>query len=448
MFIKRRDPVTGLFESNFLEISSDVVKWGKVRNQIDAVRLNKLKMGNMRVLLNNDSGRYNTNESPNSLWFNFANQQRTLVKIQAGFLHQTQAASGIWINTKFPSDGSKWDTDDLWDVALWDDPEIITFTGIISGDNVVSDKNETSFNIRPLNQIFRDFSARNIVGYDDSMTASKFITLLRDQTDGSSNFIFRPFFGDTTTNWNISTTTVVYPELNTGTASDVRDKNVWEIIERLAEAENHIAYINNQGIFTFKSRTDVGTATAYEFHGLNSGNTEFGHTVKQVKVFGAKISKFYSRVEIRHDSADTDTSLAIVESSLTVSGANTSWVLGQRTLKIDNTWIPAATADSIASTIFTEVSALKKEISYNTSFITQLDILDKVTITYNSGEFSFDSLWDIKNWGDDTANILPGDLLWAAETGDSIDFTDKEFKLLSYEIDLDKLESNFICREV
>jgi len=29
-----------------------------------------------------------------------------------------------------------------------------------------------------------------------------------------------------------------------------------------------------------------------------------------------------------------------------------------------------------------------------------------------------------------------------------LDFTDKEFKILSYEIDLDKLESRFIAREV
>lgn len=448
MFIKRRNITTGLFEDNFLDITGDVKKWGKVRNTVDAVRLFKLKMGNMRILMNNDSGRYNTDENPNSLWNGFADQQRTLVKINAGFIHQTLASSGIFFNTKFPSDGSLWDSDDQYDIALWDDPEIVSFFGIISGDNVITDKNETSFSIRPLNQIFRDFSARNITGYDTSMTASKFMTILRDQTDGAGGFIFRPFFDDTITNWNISTTSIVYTELNTGTASEVRDKNVWEIIERLSEAENHVTYINNQGVFTFKDRNDVASAPSYEFHGLGSGDTEFGHNIKKIKTFGPKISKFYSRVEVRHDSADTDTSLAIVESSLTVSGANTSWVLGQRTLQIDNTWIQASVADSIASVIFDEVSALKKEISFSTSFVPQLDILDRVTITYNSGEFSFDSLWDINTWGDATSVIADKNLIWDKETGDNINFVEKEFKLLSYEIDLDNFQSNFIAREV
>ncbi len=337
--------------------------------------------------------------------------------------------------------------DDLWDQAFWDTEETINFTGIISGDPVPNDQNEVSFNIRPMMQIFRDFSARNLTGYDSSMTASKFMELLRDQTDGSSNFIFRPFFEDTTANWDIATTTTIYTELNTATAEDVRDLNCWEVIERLSEAENHIAYVDTQGKFVFKDRNNAGTATAFEFHGLNSGDTEFGHTIKRIVSFGKKISKFYSRVEVKHNSDNTATSISVAESSLIVAGNNSSWNLGQRTLKINNVWIPASTADSIAAFIFNEVSTLKKEIKFSSSFVPQLDILDKITMTYNSGEFAFSSLWDVNNWGDDTEVAQPTDLIWNGNEGDATDLDDKEFNLLSYEVHLDNLQCNFIARE-
>ena len=96
------------------------------------------------------------------------------------------------------------------------------------------------------------------------------------------------------------------------------------------------------------------------------------------------------------------------------------------TLKIDNTWIAASVADSISANIFTEVSALKKEISFNTSFLPHLDMLDKVSITYDSGEFEFGSLWDINSWGDSSSVVGDNGLVWSASLGDTIDFVDKE----------------------
>lgn len=446
-FIKRRLPTSGLFESEWQEITEDIKKWGKITGQLDAIRFGKLKFGNMSLKLANDEGKYNNEEDENSLWFNHGPQQRTLFKIEAGFTHQTLASSGQWFNIEWPGN-VVWDDPDVrWDMNLWDDNNV-TFKGIISGDAVFNDSNEVSMRVRPLSQIFRDYSANNLIGLNNSLTASGFIELLRDQTDGAGSFIFRPFFDDTTTNWNISTTTVIYSNLDTNTAEDVRDSNVWQIIEKLAEAESAVAYVSKSGEFNFRLKSDITTTVAFEFHGQGSTNTEFGQTIKRINSFSRSISKFFSRVEVQFSSENTSTAFAVQQSSLTVSGNNTAWNYGQRTLKIDNTFIPTATAASIASSVFTEASSIKEEIDFNTSFVPHLDILDRVSITYDSSGFTTSSLWDRQNWASSGSTVASTDLIWDNSKGDAIKLNAKEFKFLSFNIDLDKFECNFKAREV
>lgn len=447
--VKRRLASTGLYETNWQDLSTDVKKWGTIKSEIDAIRLNKFKFGNIKMTFANDTGKYNNEDDPASFWFGFLPIQRSLVRIKTGFFKDTTTAEGIVIREQFPSENSLWDSVNVWDDAgsQWDDSDP-AFKGIISGDILTSDKNTITFNIRPTIQIFRDYPAQNIAGYGASGTsASDFMNLVRDHTDSVGNHIFRPFFGDSLSGWNIQTTTANYPDLNTTTAEDVIDKNVWQIMEKLAEAENFVVYVNRSGVFTFKDKNNI-TSTAYEFHGLNSGNTEFGHTIKKINSYGERVSKFYSRVQIKHAEPDTSTSYEVVEATLTVSPQSSAWLYGVRTLNINNRWISAAVANSIATSIFNEVSAIKNEIKFSTSFVPQLDILDRATITYNSGEFHFDSLWDLNNWADTIPAVEVGDLIWNRADGEALDFIDKEFKLLSYEIDLDKLESRFVAREV
>jgi len=444
--IKRRDATTGLFEPEWQDISADVKKWGVIKSEIDAIRLNKFKFANMKTTFINDTGKYNEESDPASFWFGFLPQQRTLVRFKAGFFKDTLTADGIWQRNRFPDstvwDGSSWDQES----SQWDNNST-TFVGMVSGDILGSDSNQITLNIRPTVQIFRDYAAKNLTAYDSSMTASKFMEMVRDHQDVNGNYIFRPFFGDTTTEWEISNTTAIYPDLNTSTANDVVDSNVWKIIEKLAEAENHVVYTNKNGKFIFKNKDDL-TTTAFEFHGLNSLDTQFGHTIKKISSYGPKISKLYTRVEIQHNEASTSTSFEVREATLTVSANSTAWIYGQKTLSIKNFFMDATLAESLATSIFNEVSALKNEIKFSSSFVPQLDVLDRATITYNSGEFSYGSLWDLNNWGDTTSGIDSGDLVWNDAQGDALDFTDKEFKILSYEIDLDKLESRFIAREV
>lgn len=449
-YIKRREASTGAFESGWTQISSDVKSYGKITNNVDSARRYKFTFGNAKLVMENSSGRYNPHDDLGSLWSGYLNQQRTLVKIEAGYQYYQKNTNGIWAVSEFP-------VESLWDDALWDAPDAIwdasqsstVFTGIISGDITFADSNEVVFNLKPLNSVFQEFPARNLTGWTTTgVTASRFVELVRDQTDGSGNFIFKPFFGNTNSNFDISTTSNTFSNLNTSTAQDVVDKNVWEIIEKLAEAENYIPFVTRTGVFKFVSRDSGLTATVYEFHGAGSFNTTYGHTIKKVNSFGFKASKYYSRVQVKYNSLDTSTSYVVVESTLTVSANNNPWVLGAKTLAIENLYIPnTATANTLATTIFNDVSALKNEVQFETTFIPQLDILDRFSINYDPNEFTNSNLWDQKNWAaDDTSTS--DDLIFDKSNFDSLVLDGQEFKFLSFEIDLDNFSNKFTAREV
>jgi hypothetical protein len=447
--IKRRDAVTGLFESDWLDISTDVKSYGKVKSEIDPARLFKFSFSNAKLVMANDEGKYNPDDNEASLWNGYLNQQRTLVRIEAGYIKHSLGSSGQWVIHEYPHGA-------LWDEAIFDDEysfdeaeDNVMFTGLISGDINLSDKNEVVFNIKPLTSVFQEFPAKNLTGWTSTgMTASQFITMVRDQVDGSGTYIFRPFFGDTTAYWDISTTSNVYSNLNTAGAAEVIDKTVWDIIEKLAEAENYVPYISKSGSFRFVSRASNTTTVAYEFHGAGSFDTEYGQTIKTVQSYARKISKYYSDVQVKFRDEDTSTSYVTVESTLTVSGGNNPWVLGKKVLSIENFYIPnTATASTIATTLFNEYSDLKNEITFTTNFIPHLDLLDRVSLHYDPSEVRTGSLWDQNNWAPDSG-ALSTDLTWDASSGDSIKLQGAEFNFLSIEIDLDNFQNTFIAREV
>lgn len=447
-FIKRRDAITGLYESDWYEITKDIISFGKVKSQIDSVRLYKFSFGTVKIVVDNTDGKYNPENIESSLWYGYLNQQRTLVKLEIGFKSFSINSNGIYYESTFPEksmyDISYYDTDG----AVYDSLETTVFIGVISNDIVLSDKNEVSFNIAPLTQVLQEFPARNLTGWTSTgFTASQFIEKIRDQVDTFGNYIFRPFFGNTTTNWEISATTNMYSNLNTSTAKDVVDKTTWEVIEKLSEAENFIPYISREGKFIFKSRDPNTTTVAYEFHGAGSFNTTYGQTIKQVTSYSKSISKYYSRIQLKWIDSDTSTSFAIAESILEVSPSSNPWVLGTKTLELENYYVPnTATANSIVQNIFNDYSALKTEIEFTTSLIPHLDLLDKVSIYYDPSQINVRNLWDQNNWADSISSS--SDLIFDYSKGDAIILNGEEFKFLSYEIDLDNLENKFKARGV
>lgn len=429
LFIKRRSGSTGFFESSWVDISSDIKSWGRIRREIDSVQYSKVKFSDVMVRFENTSGRYNPSTDEASLWYNYADQQRTLVKIEAGFIHQTLSSSGIYTNTLLPSN-----------------PQV--FFGIISGDILISDKNEVTVPVKPLLQVFRDFPARNLVGWTSTgLTATQFFQMVRDQTDGSSNYIFRPFFQETTTYWNIATTSNVYTNLNTSGAADVLDKTVWDVMEKLAEAEDLVTYVKNDGTLTFGTRT-AGVSSTFHFVGTGFLNNEYGHTIKNIRSYGKKVSDYYSRVEVKWIDSNTITAIQVKENTFTVNGTNAGWVYGVRTFRFENFWIPTSTvATTILNNIFNNVATLKDRVEFTSSFVPHLEILNRIQVSYDSSQKGTFSRWDINDWCyDDTA--LANDLSWDVYSGDAIRLNQSEFKILSIDLDLDKLETNLVAISV
>lgn len=442
--IKRRLAGTGVYETDWQDVTDDVIKWGTIRKEIDSTRVNQFKFSPVTITLNNDVGLYNPSGDDTSFWYGYGDQQRTLVRITAGFVHE-EKENGIWHRAPIPYSG-------VWDEAAWDaeayyDEEFILYSGYVSGDINVVGNNQINFPIVPLSECFRQFAARRITGYNNSLTASDFITTLRDQQDTSGNYIFRPFFGDTTGNWEITTTTVEYANLNTSTAKDLTNYTVWDVIEKLSEAENYVPYVSTEGKFKFFPRSN-STASVYSFYGPGFYSSEYGRQIKKINFYGKRFSKYYSRVTVKYLEADTSTSYAIEESDYLVSGSSGPWTLGERTLQVENLWIPnLATAEAIATSLFNEYSAIRNEIEFTTSFVPNIDVFDRVTVSYDQSPVSPQSLWDAYNWGGSTATADASDLIFDESVGDSIRLQDKEFRILSIDINLDSCECRFVGRE-
>lgn len=444
-YIKRRLLGTGLYEDDWQDISDDVVSWGSIRKEVDSARVGVFKFSGLNMTFSNRYGRFNPDDNENSLWYGYGDQQRTLVKIQIGFVRETLQDSGIWNYAEFPGacnwDQANWDTD----THEWD-TDYTSYMGFISGDINLKADDKISIPIVPLTEVFRQFSARRLTGYSASLTASGFVEMLRDQQDSNGAYIFRPFFGDTSTGFVIETTTVNYTNLSTATAADVIDSNCWDVIQKLAEAENFVPYATSDGTFRFVSREYGGTTSVFHFFGAGGFSSEYGQTIKKVNWFGRRFTKYYSRVQIKFRQEDTSTSYAVEESTFRVSGDSSPWTLGERTLAIDNYWIPTLTvAETIAEELFQEYSAIRTEVEFTTSLVPHLEILNRVQITYDPNIPTLNSLWDQYDWAGETATA--SDLTWDGSGGDAIAMNGREFRLISIDHNLDTCETKFIGRE-
>lgn len=432
--IKRRLAATGLFETDWQDITADVKAWGRIQKSVDYVRYSRVRFSDVTLMMANDKGLYNPEDDEASLWSGYASQQRTLVKIEAGFTHQTQSSAGIWTNTEYPTSST-------------------IFVGVIQGDINLSDSNEVALTVKPLLQVFRDYSCRNLRGLTSTgMTASQFIQTLRDQTDGAGGFVFRPFFQDTTTQWEFTSSASVYADISSSPASaapaadpiqnDFLQMNVWEAIERLAEAENTVPYITRDGIFRFTGRDANTTGVQFAFFGRGFQDGRYGSTIKRINGYKKKTTDYYSRVEVKWSPLATTTAIVTTQTALVV-GNNDAWNLGHRTFSVDNTWLGTVTAaEALASRVFAAVSSLPREIDFSSSFVPHLEVLDPVTLSYDSNEADPTTRWDLNNWAT-VGTATAQDLIWAK--GNSMSFYSDVFKLTSIDMNLDTLECRFVA---
>jgi hypothetical protein len=448
-YIKRRVVTTGLFETDWVEITSYVKKWGNFVTEVDSERFNKFKFSNPKIVVRNDTGYFNAEDDESSIWFGYAARQRTLIQIRAGFIDETYSG-GIYTQTNVPKDAPMFDID-LFDDGVVDDDGRVVFTGLLVGDINSTDKGDITLNIAPISQIFRDFPAAKYIGYTSTgLTASTFVQGLRDMTDGAGSFVFRPFFNNTTTGFNFTTTTNNYLALNTTGADDIVDNDVWSVLEKLAEAEGFLVYTDRTGVLHFKDRTISPTTESFHFYGPGFFSSQWGTTIKSVSRFGPQNSKFYSRVQLKFKPEDTSTSYQVYEASLTVAGTNSIWNYGYRTYSMENTWIATATsAQTLAQTVYNNVSAIKRELEISTTFIPHLDVLNIVKASYDAAGSPEAGLgWDLGFWHDTVGGAaVGGNFIWDGTRGDAIKLNGEEFIITATDLNLDTFECKFKLRE-
>jgi len=303
-----------------------------------------------------------------------------------------------------------------------------------------------------MTQIFRDYPATDVTfNTPGGISSGAWFTTLRNHTDGSANLVFRPFIGDgTTTDWTIASGGNLYANLSSNSSIDLQPLDAWQVIESLAEAENSFAYVNNKGKFVWQRKTTT-SSVQYEFHGLGSNDRTYGQTIKEITRYGKRLSSFYSRVAVKYVDLDTNSSFVNTALPFAISGTNTAWNLGHRTYDIQNFWIAnSAAAANVAGQVFTEISSQKEEIEFRTTFIPHLNLMDRISVTYDATDFvSGRSLWDQNDWAGSTASDdTPFDLIWDAGRGDAIILQSTNFKILSIDIDLDAFETTFIARQL
>ncbi len=404
-FIKRRLGSTGLFESDWFEITDFVQSWGSVSREIDAVRRNRFRHSGVTIVCLNDEGKFNDEFNLSSFWFGYLTRYRTLVKIEGGYED--------CFGTEIPADKS------LGVFIL--DKEIP-----ISGA-----RNTISLKCSSLQSVFNEERAVDIAGLGGTASAGAIIATIRDHTDGAGTPIFRQFI--TSTAWTIQTGSSTNYVLATDTSLD--GLSAWDLMEKMAEAEGKVLLINRSGGLEFRTRDPRTTTVAFSFkgQGFNAPN------IKKLVSLKEPWDKFFSRVRIQFDPADTSTSFVEAGETTTVNNTSLRWKFGQQTFEFENDFIPTSTvAQTLADSILSDTAANLKEIEFEAFNVPELEVLDRIEVSYRSYSLVGQTLWDQFNW--DGANWVAG--------GENFDLNDKEFTVISKSVMLNDNTMMIKAREI
>lgn len=404
-YIKRRSNTTGLYETDWFEITDYIKKWGTIKTAIDDVKLNDFKHSGINITCINDEGKFNPESDVSSFWYNYMTRFRTLLKIESGYETSedielpSTSTQGIFILTN--------------DVPI----------------NVV--RNEALFQFKSIVSVFDEVLVTDVVGMGITGTASELITKIKDHTDGAGNYVFQQFISSGA--WSIQTTTTNY---NCVTSTSLDGLSCWEFMQKMAEAERNILLINRIGDFEFRDRDERTTTSQFNFYGQGFKD----QNVIKLNSYNEPISKFYNYVRLKFLEADTSTSYVTSGTTTSVDPSATAWKYGVRKYEFENEFIiNTATAQIIADDIRNEFDEIREELKVTAKFMPQLEISDKVSFSYRNYSLADHPLWDVVDWDD---------FDWADEEGDILNWVDIGFKVLSKKTNLDKFTTDFILRRI
>lgn len=403
--IKRRLKTTGKFEPNWQDVSSYVTQWGVLESGVDDVRLNTFVQAGYSAVVNNDSGYFQPESYYKSLWNGYMTRTMSLVRVQAGLYDASLA--------EYPSDPTQ---------------GIFVLTDEIP---IRSDSNDVTLKCSSLQSVFTNVLATDIVGINGTATASQILTKIRNHTDGSGNFLFTEFI--TSTAWTSAATTNNY---NPDTVTSLNGITVWDLINDLASAEGLVAFIDRTGGLQFVAKNPKQSVSQFSLTGQNFGRP----TVVSIQNYRQDLNNYYTWWDLQYLDANTSTSHVTAGVTPVVSASNVGWQQGVRSYQFKNTLIDnTATAQALVNNLYATLGATLTSIGeFDCLFVPQLDVLDRVDVSYHSYDLGASTIWDVFTW--DNAN-------WSAE-GENFDWDSKNFYVVNRKVDLDNFKSMLTMREV
>jgi len=407
LWFKRRLQ-TGEYESSWIQIPNQyITSWGQVNFQVDDIMPNFYSFsGNTFEVVNND-GFFSNTDAPSSLFFGCLTRYRTLVKLEAGYIDN----NGV----ELPTNST-------------------LYIGVLGEDMKYQEDNRVSFQTKHISSIFEEFQADRITGLGATQTASDIITKIKDHTDAGAVKIFQKYISSTA--WNIQTTTTNY---NLATSTSLQNVSCWELMQKLAGAENFVVYVDSTGNFNFIQRTVNTTTAQYHFSGLSDTDKTYGHNIMKKISIDDGIRKVYNRIKIKISNEDTLTSYYIKNETWQWGDSSSSFMFGVREYNYENYWLETVTASVIADNIYNEYSRPKKEVELEVKFVPQLNLLDRVSLTYKTKTLIGQDKWGYFNWDEG---------IWGGAVGYNINLNDVDYKIINLTHNINEFKSKTLLREI
>lgn len=403
--IRRRLVSTGLYETDWVDITRYVKNWGSTSSVIDDVQLNKFTNAGFSVSVRNDDGAFNPESNPKSLWFGYLTRYRTLVRVQSGYEDEA---------------GNELPTDTTVGIFLLD--------GEIAISAVT---NEAELSCKSLSSVFDEVRARDVPGLNATLTATEIVGKIRDHSDGAGLAIFKTFV--TASSWIIQTTSTNY---TLGTTTALEDLSCWDLMGKIAESESYILLINRLGGVEFRDREERTTTAAYTLYGQGFPR----QNIISLTDYRESLDKYYTFFRFKWKEEDTATSYVTAGTSTAVSPANLSWKYGARVYEFENLFFATSTiAQTVVNRLYTEFSEIKEELTLKAKFIPDIEISDRVDLYYRSYDIAAVSVWDGFFW--DEAN-------WAEDVGENFEWAGVAFKVLSRRHDLNNFTTELRLRAI
>jgi hypothetical protein len=410
LFMKRR--ISGDYESTWQRVPDDlIINWGSIDYSVDDIKINFLKFSGAKLRVHNDTG-YFSDPSESKSFFNGSDSRyRTLVKIEAGYTD---------------TDSSEYPTNTT------------LYTGIMDAEFKFRENNEIDIGTKHLTKVFEEIPAVKVAGLNTTtgLTATEVFDKIKGFTDGAGTAVFLKYI--TTTNWLITSTTQKYKLVTSGNLDGM---SCWKLMRKLSESENYITYVNRSEQLVFRDKSVNTTTAKYGFHGLGSHNTTYGHNIiKRVSV-DEGLKKVWNRIRVKHEPADTATSMRTIEENWTWGDSSSSYLYGIRTYNYTNVWLTGDTAgaEAVAQSLFNEYAFPKQETDLTVKFVPHLMVNDRVNVRYETliPENS-DSLWGKALWNN---------FLWGKRLSPNIRLNG-DFRIISIRHNLDNFTSQVKLREL